>query len=89
MPNLDQVLGPLCAFIFNAGAFVKDGQAVRVELDKLLSGGRAHRIGQKANVTYVDLVSPGTIDERILTALRDKINIAGNVLGESTKDWLI
>ena len=50
---------------------------------------RAHRIGQKDNVTYVDLVSPGTIDERILTALRDKINIAGDVLGESTKNWLI
>ena len=56
---------------------------------RLQSEDRAHRIGQKDNVTYVDLVSPGTIDERILTALRDKINIAGNVLGESTKNWLI
>ena len=56
---------------------------------RLQSEDRAHRIGQKDNVTYVDLVSPGTIDERILAALRDKINIAGDVLGESAKDWLI
>ena len=40
-------------------------------------------------MTYVDLVSPGTIDEKILSALRDKINIAGDVLGESAKDWLM
>ena len=56
---------------------------------RLQSEDRAHRIGQKNTVTYVDLVSPGTIDEKILSALRDKINIAGDVLGESTKDWLI
>ena len=56
---------------------------------RLQSEDRAHRIGQKDNVTYVDLVSPGTIDEKILTALRDKINIAGDVLGESAKNWLI
>ena len=56
---------------------------------RLQSEDRAHRIGQRNTVTYVDLVSPGTIDEKILSALRDKINIAGDVLGESTKDWLI
>ena len=56
---------------------------------RLQSEDRAHRIGQKDTVTYVDLVSPGTIDEKILSALRDKINIAGDVLGESAKDWLL
>jgi SNF2 family DNA or RNA helicase len=56
---------------------------------RLQSEDRAHRIGQNNTVTYVDLVSPGTIDEKILSALRDKINIAGDVLGESAKDWLI
>ena len=56
---------------------------------RLQSEDRAHRIGQNDTVTYVDLVSPGTIDEKILSALRDKINIAGDVLGESAKDWLI
>jgi len=55
---------------------------------RLQSEDRAHRIGQGHKVTYIDLVSPDTIDERILEALRNKIDIAGQVLGEDAKDWL-
>jgi|TARA_R110000851_G_scaffold78116_1_gene172297 SNF2 family DNA or RNA helicase len=55
---------------------------------RLQSEDRAHRIGQQNKVTYIDLVSPGTIDDKILTALRNKINIAGQVLGEKTLEWL-
>jgi SNF2 family DNA or RNA helicase len=39
-------------------------------------------------VTYIDLVSPDTIDEKVLEALRSKINLAGQVLGEDVKAWL-
>jgi SNF2 family DNA or RNA helicase len=56
---------------------------------RLQSEDRAHRIGQSKSVTYVDLVSPGTIDEKILVALKDKINLADQVLGEKTANWLI
>lgn len=56
---------------------------------RLQSEDRAHRIGQKKNVTYVDLISPRTVDEKIVHALRDKINIANEVLGEEVKAWLI
>jgi SNF2 family DNA or RNA helicase len=56
---------------------------------RLQSEDRAHRIGQTNKVTYIDLVSPGTIDEKILKALRQKIDIAGQVLGENAKDWLL
>ena len=56
---------------------------------RLQSEDRAHRIGQTGSVTYIDLVSPNTIDEKILKALRDKIDIAGQVLGEDVKAWLI
>lgn len=55
---------------------------------RLQSEDRAHRIGQKNNVTYIDLVSPGTIDEKILAALRDKINLASTVLREDVVGWL-
>jgi len=55
---------------------------------RLQSEDRAHRIGQTNRVTYIDLVSPGTIDEKILEALRNKIDVAGQVLGEDTKSWL-
>jgi SNF2 family DNA or RNA helicase len=56
---------------------------------RLQSEDRAHRIGQKHNVTYIDLVAPRTIDEKILQALRDKVNIAGRVLGEDARNWLV
>ena len=55
---------------------------------RLQSEDRAHRIGQDRSVTYVDLVSPDTIDEVILRALRNKINLASTVLGEDPKEWL-
>ncbi len=55
---------------------------------RLQSEDRAHRIGQTNKVTYIDMVSPDTIDEKILKALRSKIDIAGQVLGEDAKDWL-
>ena len=55
---------------------------------RLQSEDRAHRIGQTNKVTYIDLVTPDTIDERILAALRNKIDIAREVLGGDAKDWL-
>ena len=56
---------------------------------RLQSEDRAHRIGQTKSVTYVDLMVPGTVDEKIVKALRSKIDIANEVLGEELKDWLI
>jgi len=56
---------------------------------RLQSEDRAHRIGQTRSVTYVDLMSPGTVDEKIVKALRGKIDIANQVLGEELKSWLI
>jgi non-specific serine/threonine protein kinase len=51
---------------------------------------RTHRIGQTKSVTYVDLMSPKTVDEKIVKALRDKINIADQVMGvEDLRAWLI
>ena len=56
---------------------------------RLQSEDRAHRIGQTKNVTYIDLIAVGTVDEKIVKALRAKIDIATQVLGEEIKQWLI
>ena len=56
---------------------------------RIQSEDRAHRIGQKKSVTYIDLVSPKTIDEKILGALKAKIDLAGQVLGDDARQWLI
>ncbi len=55
---------------------------------RIQSEDRCHRIGQKNPVTYIDLIADGTIDEKIVKALRDKIDIGARVLGEEAREWL-
>lgn len=55
---------------------------------RLQSEDRAHRIGQKKSVTYVDLMADDTVDEKIVQALRKKIDIASEVLGEELRSWI-
>ena len=55
---------------------------------RLQSEDRAHRIGQKKSVTYVDFISEKTVDEKIVKALRKKINIASEILGDTLKEWI-
>ena len=55
---------------------------------RLQSEDRAHRIGQKKNVTYIDLIAEDTVDEKIVRFLRKKINIASEVMGEELRDWI-
>ena len=56
---------------------------------RLQSEDRAHRIGQTNKVTYIDLITPKTVDEKILKSLRSKINLATQVLGEDYREWLL
>ena len=55
---------------------------------RLQSEDRAHRIGQKKSVTYVDFITPKTVDEKIVKALRKKMNIATEIMGEDLREWI-
>ena len=55
---------------------------------RLQSEDRAHRIGQVNKVTYIDLICENTVDEKIVKALKSKINIANEILGEELREWL-
>ena len=55
---------------------------------RIQSEDRAHRIGQTKSVTYIDLMTEKTVDEKIVKSLRNKIDIAAKVLGEELKEWL-
>lgn len=55
---------------------------------RLQSEDRAHRIGQSSSVTYIDVVARGTVDSRIVKALRDKLNIASQITGDEVRKWL-
>ena len=56
---------------------------------RLQSEDRAHRIGQTNKVTYIDIIAENTVDEKVIQALRDKINISTQVLAEGYKEWII
>jgi len=55
---------------------------------RMQSEDRAHRIGQKKKVTYVDIIAEDTVDNKIVKSLRKKINIASEVMGEELKEWI-
>ena len=51
---------------------------------------RAHRMGQKNSVTYVDIVAKNTLDEAIMKSLVVKGHLAAKTLGEEDlRDWLL
>ena len=43
---------------------------------------RIHRVGQKQPCTYIHLAARGTIDEKVLKALRDKANLAKSLVDD-------
>jgi SNF2 family DNA or RNA helicase len=52
------------------------------------SEARIDRIGQTKNMTYIDIIAEGTVDEKIVDALRKKVDIASKVMGEELKAWI-
>lgn len=57
--------------------------------NRLQSEDRCHRIGQRNNVMYVDIVAQDTIDEVIVKALRTKRNLADMITGDvPLESWL-
>lgn len=43
---------------------------------------RIHRTGQKENCTYIYLIASNTVDEKILEALRNKVNLAKSLIDD-------
>ena len=39
-------------------------------------------------MTYIDILAEDTVDEKIVKALRKKVNIATEVMGEELKEWI-
>jgi SNF2 family DNA or RNA helicase len=57
---------------------------------RMQSEDRAHRMGQKGTVVYIDIVAKGTLDEAIMKSLTSKGQIAAKTLGEENlRSWLL
>ena len=52
------------------------------------SEARIDRIGQKKPMTYIDIMAEDTIDDKIVKSLRNKVNIATEIMGEELKAWI-
>jgi SNF2 family DNA or RNA helicase len=52
------------------------------------SEARIDRIGQEKPMTYIDIIAEDTVDEKIVNALRKKVDIASKVMGEELKAWI-
>lgn len=50
---------------------------------------RVKGIGKESRALYVDLVSPGTVDEKILMSLKNKINLASILTGDEWRKWVV
>ena len=57
---------------------------------RMQSEDRAHRMGQKGTVVYIDIVAKNTLDEAIMKSLTNKGQIAAKTLGEEDlRSWLL
>ena len=55
---------------------------------RIQSEARINRAGQTRKMTYIDIIAEGTIDEKIVKALNDKMNIASKITGDELKQWI-
>ncbi len=57
---------------------------------RMQSEDRAHRLGQKGTVVYIDILARHTLDEAIMKSLTSKGKLAAKTLGEEDlKSWLL
>lgn len=55
---------------------------------RLQSEDRVHRMGQSKTCVYVDLICRGTVDEKIIEALKSKMDIARLITGDQWRSWI-
>jgi SNF2 family DNA or RNA helicase len=55
---------------------------------RLQSEDRAEGLQKKTGTLIVDLAAPGTVDDKIISALRDKKDIADLITGDTGNEWL-
>jgi SNF2 family DNA or RNA helicase len=64
--------------------------------DRLQSEDRAHRIGQGGaehhghgfGVLYTDILATDTVDNKLVSSLREKFNVAAELTGDRLRSWI-
>jgi SNF2 family DNA or RNA helicase len=55
---------------------------------RIQSEDRVHRIGQTMPVTYIDIVAKDSLDQKIVKALKNKLDISRTINGDNWKEWI-
>ena len=55
---------------------------------RIQSEARINRAGQTRKMTYIDIIAEDTVDEKIVKALRNKMNIATKITGDELKQLI-
>ena len=55
---------------------------------RIQSEARINRAGQTRKMTYIDIIAEDTVDEKIVKALRSKMNIATKITGDELREWI-
>jgi len=50
---------------------------------------RPKGVGKTKSIGYVDLITPGTVEEKFLAALRTKMDLAAQVTGDAWREWIV
>jgi SNF2 family DNA or RNA helicase len=50
---------------------------------------RASGVGKSERVTVVDFITKGTVEEKIVHALRNKIDLAATITGDDFRQWVV
>jgi len=50
---------------------------------------RPKGVGKTKSIQYVDLLVPGTVDAKIIQALKKKIDMAATINGDTWREWII
>jgi len=55
---------------------------------RIQSEARINRAGQTRKMTYIDIIAENTVDEKIVKALRSKMDIATKITGDELREWI-
>lgn len=56
--------------------------------ERIQSEDRAHRIGTQHSVTYVDLITPNTVDVKVIQCLREDKKISDMIMKDGIREWI-
>jgi len=56
---------------------------------RMQSEERAQAVGKKSSVGVFDLVTPGTVEDKIIDTLRSKMELSNAITGDSWREWIV